>query len=145
MEELLTKVLLLLVPITVIIYSFRWMNEDAKKPKPTLSDEMKADLDDYFEDADIFKEKYKESPGACAAIDKWTQKMAERAEKIKELYQKEGESEDVLDAFDEFEEDLNRGWHAMRKGRNPYDSDCLKLEDLPCFEKSQKNKKVREL
>jgi len=145
MEEFLTKFLLLLVPIIVTIYSFFWMEKDARKPKQTLSDMIKSELDDYFEDADIFKEKYKESIGACAAIDKWKQKMAERADKIREQYTKEGETEDILDAFDELEEDLNRGWRALRKGRNPYDSDSLKLEDLPCFEKPQKNKKVREL
>ena len=145
MEELLTKIILLLVPIIVIIYSFFWMEKDAIKPKKTLLDKIKSELDNYFEDADIFKEKYKEAIGACAAIDKWKQKMTERVDEIREQYAQEGETEDLLNLFDEFEEDLNRGWHALRKGRNPYNSDCMKLEDLPCFVKPQKNKRVREL
>ena len=109
MEEL---VKFIPVIIALIILTIR---EKRRQAQNFLS-VLKEMVDDYFKDVDAEQKKYHKG---WSSVESWKQNIERKVDKIKELYQKEGESEKVTAAFDELSESLENGLRVIQDGENP--------------------------
>ncbi|MBR6412196.1 MAG: hypothetical protein IKS41_03430 [Alphaproteobacteria bacterium] len=93
----------------------------ALKQKTDLQDEFEEEefedvVEDYFHDIDAERQNYK---GSWSAVEEWKQKMRERADELKHRIQTEGETEDVLDIWATWDEEMQDGLEAVQNGNNP--------------------------
>ena len=92
--------------------------EIAKKEERVseFPNDLKDMMNNYFQKIDIRKKSY---PGSWSVVEEWKQKMSVKADKVMALFKIEGETDAVLEMWEELEYDLDTGLRVIREGNNP--------------------------
>ena len=105
----------------VIAGFFVYFMEIAKKEERVAEfpNDLKDMMNNYFQKIDIRKKSY---PGSWSVVEEWKQKMSVKADKVMALFKIEGETDAVLEMWEELEYDLDTGLRVIRDGNNPLNS-----------------------
>ena len=102
--------------ILIIIAMIGIAIREKKRRAANYLDSLKEMVDDYFKDIDAEQKTYR---SGWSLVEEWKRQMRDKADQIKERFQKENESTAVSEAFDELSESLENGLRVIQDGNNP--------------------------